>query len=62
MGMAAILVTTRTIWTNFHSPIPLRLHMKFGFDWPSGFWEEDVQSVWTTDNDDDGWTMELAIL
>ena len=28
---------THTPRTNFRSPIPLRLHMKFGFDWPSGF-------------------------
>ena len=33
---------TRTLRTNFCSPIPLRLHMKFGFDWPSGFGEEDL--------------------
>ena len=26
--------------TNFHSPIPLRLHMEFNFDWPSGFGED----------------------
>ena len=26
--------------TNFHSLYQLRLHVKFGFDWPSGFWEE----------------------
>ena len=25
--------------------------MKFGFDWPRGFWEEDIRRVWTTDND-----------
>ena len=31
------------------SLIPWRLHMKFVFDWPSGFWEEDVWRVWTTD-------------
>ena len=24
---------------------PLRIHMKFGFDWPSGFWREDVWRV-----------------
>ena len=46
------------IWINFCSPIPLRLHMKFGFDWPSGFWVEDVQRVWTMD--DNGQTMVLA--
>ena len=28
---------TWTIWTNFHSPIPWRLHMKFGFSHPRGF-------------------------
>ena len=30
--------------TNFRSPNPLRLNVKFGFDRPSGFWE-DVWSV-----------------
>ena len=33
---------TQTPQTNFRSPIPLRLHMKFNFDWPSGFGEEDL--------------------
>ena len=33
---------TRMPQTNFHSPYPRRLHIKFGFDWPSGFGEEDV--------------------
>ena len=28
---------SQTLRTNFRSPIPLRLHMKFGFDRPSGF-------------------------
>ena len=28
--------------TNFRSPYPRRLHIKFGFDWPSGFREEDL--------------------
>ena len=28
---------TWTIYINFCSPYPWRLHMKFGFDWPSGF-------------------------
>ena len=28
--------------TNFRSPYPRRLHIKFGFDRPSGFREEDV--------------------
>ena len=31
---------TQTPRINFRSPIPLRLHMKFGFDWPSGFGED----------------------
>ena len=30
------------IYINFRSPFPRRLHIKFGFDWPSGFREEDV--------------------
>ena len=33
---------TWTIYINFRSPFPMRLHIKFGFDWPSGFREEDV--------------------
>ena len=33
---------TWTIYTNFHSPFPRRLHIKFGFDWPSDFRGEDV--------------------
>ena len=28
--------------TTFHSPYPRRLHIKFSFDWASGFGEEDV--------------------
>ena len=40
---------TQTLRTNFRSPIPLRLHMKFGFDWPSGFEEEDLWKWWTDD-------------
>ena len=33
---------TQTPRTNFHSPDPWRLQMKFGFDWPSRFGEEDL--------------------
>ena len=33
---------TWTIYINFHSPFPMRLHIKFGFDWPSGFRGEEV--------------------
>ena len=29
-------------YTNFGSPFPRRLHIKFGFDWPSGFRGEDL--------------------
>ena len=28
--------------TKYHSPYPRRLHIKFGFDRPSGFGAEDV--------------------
>ena len=42
---------TQTLRTNFCSPIPLRLHMKFGFDWLSRFGQEVVWKVWTN-----GWT------
>ena len=31
--------------TKFRSPYPRRLHIKFGFDLPSGFW-----ALWTTDD------------
>ena len=33
---------TRVPRTNFRSPYPRRLHIKFGFDWPSGFREEGL--------------------
>ena len=33
---------TWTIYTNFGSPFPRRLHIKFGFDWLRGFREEDL--------------------
>ena len=33
---------TRVPRTNVRSPYPRRLHIKFGFDWPSGFGEEDL--------------------
>ena len=36
---------TQMAGTNFSSPYPRRLHIKFGFDWPSGFEEEDVRNV-----------------
>ena len=31
-----------TIYINFRSPFPERLHMKFDINWPSGFREADV--------------------
>ena len=33
---------TQVPQTNFHSPYPRRLHIKFGFDWPRNFGEEDL--------------------
>ena len=33
---------TWTIYIKFRSPLTRRLHIKFGFDWPSGFSGEDV--------------------
>ena len=33
---------TLTIYINFLSPFPRMLHIKFGFDWPSGFRGEDL--------------------
>ena len=33
---------TCAIYINFLSHFPRRLHMKFGFDWPSSFREENV--------------------
>ena len=33
---------TFTIYINLLSPLPRMLHLKFVFDWPSGFRGEDV--------------------
>ena len=33
---------THMLRTRFRSPYPRRLHIKFGFDWPSGFRGEDL--------------------
>ena len=33
---------TLTIYTNFHSLLLRMLHIKFGFEWPSGFRVEDI--------------------
>ena len=38
---------TRTIWTNFRSRVLRSLHIKFEFNWPSGF-REDVWKCWQT--------------
>ena len=38
---------TLTIYTNFHSPFLTVFHIKFGFDWPSGFRVEDVSILWS---------------
>ena len=48
---------TWTIYTNFRSPFPRRLHIKFGFDWPSGFRGEDLRKWWT---DADGRRMDTG--
>ena len=36
----------RIIWTNFRSPILRSLHMKFEFNWSSGFRGENVWKCW----------------
>ena len=33
---------TTIVSINFHFLVPESLHIKFGFDWPSGFWEKPV--------------------
>ena len=33
---------TRILRSNFRSPYPWTLHIKFHFDWPSSFREEDL--------------------
>ena len=53
---------TRTIWTNFCSPILRSLHMKFEFYWPSGFRGEDVWKCWqATDRRTDDGVIRLLI-
>ena len=37
--------------TNFRSPYPRRLHIKFDFDRACGFREEDVLKLWKTTYD-----------
>ena len=43
---------TWTIYISLGSPFPRRLHIKFGFDRPSRFREEDVWALWTTTTTD----------
>ena len=38
---------TWTIYINLCSSFPMRLNLKFGFDWPSGFSGEDVWKWWS---------------
>ena len=33
---------TWTIYISFHSPFLMMLHIKFGFDWQSGFREKKI--------------------
>ena len=67
MGMAAILVTwPGTFEQTFFSPILRSLHMKFEFNWPSGFRGEDVWKCWRTTDDrrqttDDGRTTDDGV-
>ena len=46
IAMVAILVM-RLFMQTFHSLFPRMLHIKFGFDWPSHFREEDVRIFWS---------------
>ena len=39
---------TLTIYINFYFLFLKMLHKKFGFDWPSGFREEDVSILWSS--------------
>ena len=39
---------------SFH--LPKEAHIGFGFDWPSGFGEEDLCALWTDGRSDDGRT------
>ena len=46
---------TQMPWINFPSPDPWRLYMKFGFNWPSSFGEDDLWKWWTDEQrTDDG--------
>ena len=41
---------TWTIYINFRFPFPRRVHIIFGFDWPGGFREEDLENGGQTDD------------
>ena len=43
---------TWTIYTNFCYPFQMRLYMKFGLDWPSGFRGKMFEIVDDDDNQD----------
>ena len=51
---------TWTIWANFRCPIPFRLHMKFGFNRPSGFSGKEVWKCWHWVTLDQGHWMTLT--
>ena len=38
---------TLTIYKNFHCPFLTILHIKFGFDWPSGVRADDDCILWS---------------
>ena len=52
-------LVTWTIYINFRSPFLRMLHMKFGFDWPRGFREEDLGNCGRTDDDGPSYKLTL---
>ena len=48
IGMDRGRITKVVLYINFRSPFPRRLHIKFGFDWLSGFRGEDVRNCGRT--------------
>ena len=53
---------TWTIYINFRSPYPRRLHIKFGFDWLSGLREKYLKMVNDDDNNNDDGRRSMGIL
>ena len=49
---------TWIIYKHIDSPFILILYVKFGFDWPRGFREEDL---WTDDDGDNGWMLRTCL-